>query len=114
MTTLSGFVLRHKRLVGLFWLAVLVAGLAASSHVSNRLSTSEFALPGKKSYQAAVTITRLYGNGGNAKPLVPGPRRHPAGRHDRRLPRRQAGARPLVRHGRADRRGAGRLLRRHR
>jgi RND superfamily putative drug exporter len=71
MTTLSGFVLRHKRLVGLFWLAVLVAGLAASSHVSNRLSTSEFALPGKKSYQAAVTITRLYGNGGNAKPLVP-------------------------------------------
>jgi len=71
MATLSRFVLRHKRLVGLFWLAVLVAGLAGSSHVSSRLSTSEFALPGEKSYQAAVAITRLYGNGGNAKPLVP-------------------------------------------
>src|SRR6266536_3798363 len=71
MATLSRFVLRHKRLVGLFWLAVLVAGLAGSSRVSSRLSTSEFSLPGEKSYQAALAITRLYGNGGNAKPLVP-------------------------------------------
>jgi RND superfamily putative drug exporter len=71
MATLSRFVLRHKRLVGLFWLAVLVAGLAGSSRVSSRLSTSEFSLPGERSYQAAVAIKRLYGNGGNAKPLVP-------------------------------------------
>jgi putative drug exporter of the RND superfamily len=70
MATLSRFVLRHKRLVGLFWLAVLVAGLASSSRVSNRLST-EFSLPGEKSYQAAVAIKRLYGNGGDAQPLVP-------------------------------------------
>ncbi len=70
MTTLSRFVLRHKRLVGLFWLAVLVAGLAGSSRVSSRLST-QFALPGQKSYQAAQAIQRLYGNGGDAKPLVP-------------------------------------------
>src|SRR6266508_4352602 len=70
MTTLSRFVLRHKRLVGLFWLVVLVAGLAGSSRVSNHLST-EFSLPGEKSYQAAVAITRLYGNGGDAQPLVP-------------------------------------------
>ncbi len=70
MTTLSRFVLRHRRLVGLFWLAVLVAGLAGSSRVSSRLST-QFALPGQKSYQAAEAIQRLYGNGGDAKPLVP-------------------------------------------
>jgi RND superfamily putative drug exporter len=70
MTTLSRFVLRHKRLVGLFWLVVLVAGLAGSSRVSNHLST-EFSLPGEKSYQAAVAIQRLYGNGGDAQPLVP-------------------------------------------
>jgi len=70
MATLSRFVLRHKRLVGLFWLAVLVAGLAGSSRVSSRLST-QFALPGQKSYQAAEAIQRLYGNGGDAKPLVP-------------------------------------------
>jgi putative drug exporter of the RND superfamily len=70
MITLSRVVLRHKRLVGLFWLAVLVAGLAGSSRVSNHLST-EFSLPGEKSYQAALAIKRLYGNGGDAQPLVP-------------------------------------------
>ena len=70
MRSLSGLVLRHKRLVGLAWLAVLVAGLAGAGRVSSRLST-DFALPGQPSYEAAAAITRTYGNGGDARPLVP-------------------------------------------
>jgi RND superfamily putative drug exporter len=70
MTSLSNFVLRHKLLVGLFWLVVFVAGGATASKVSGRLS-QDFALPGSKSYDANQAILRAYGNGGNSMPLVP-------------------------------------------
>src|SRR6266702_4536874 len=51
MTPLSNFVLRHKLLIGLFWLVVLLVGGATASKVSGRLS-QEFSLPGSKSYDA--------------------------------------------------------------
>jgi len=69
MLTLSGLVLRHKLAVVLFWLAVLVAGGAASAKLSGRLS-AQFALPGAASYQANQQILRLYGNGGGGYPEV--------------------------------------------
>jgi putative drug exporter of the RND superfamily len=70
MDRLSRFLLRHRLAVGLFWLAVLVVGMASAGSVSGRLST-DFALPGAKSYEADQAILRLYGNGAQARPLVP-------------------------------------------
>jgi putative drug exporter of the RND superfamily len=69
MRPMSRFVLRHKGAVVVFWLAVLVAGGAASAKLSSRLSP-QFALPGAASYQANQQILRLYGNGGNGNPEV--------------------------------------------
>src|SRR5215470_17496059 len=69
MLAISRFVLRHKGAVVVFWLAVLVAGGAASAKLSSRLSP-QFALPGAASYQANQQILRLYGNGGNGNPEV--------------------------------------------
>src|SRR5919198_519047 len=70
MDRLSRFLLRYRLAVGLFWLAVLVVGMASAGSVSGRLST-DFALPGAKSYEADQAILRLYGNGAQARPLVP-------------------------------------------
>jgi len=67
---LSRFVLAHKLLVVLSWLAVFIAGVVATPHVTNRLSL-EFSLPGQKGYEANVAIAERYGNGGSASPLVP-------------------------------------------
>ncbi|HYT26649.1 MAG TPA: MMPL family transporter, partial [Actinomycetota bacterium] len=70
MDRLSRFLLRHRVAVGLCWLAVLVVGIATAGTVPGRLST-DFSLPGAKSYQANQAILRVYGNGAQARPLVP-------------------------------------------
>ena len=69
MAALSGFVLRHKLAVALFWLAVLAAGAVASARLGGRLS-GQFALPSAPGYQAGQQILRLYGNGGPGYPEV--------------------------------------------
>jgi putative drug exporter of the RND superfamily len=63
MAGLSRFVLRHKLVVAVFWLAVLAVGVVASARLSGRLS-AQFALPGAASYRADQQIMRDYGNGG--------------------------------------------------
>ena len=60
MDTLTGFVLRHRRLVGLFWLIVVIAGAAAAGRVGERL-TFDFSLPGQPGYQAEQQLVRDYG-----------------------------------------------------
>src|SRR6266498_1547000 len=70
MDRLSRFLLRHRLVVGLCWLAVLVVGIATAGTVSGRLATN-FSLPGAKSYETNQAILRLYGNGGDTRPLVP-------------------------------------------
>jgi RND superfamily putative drug exporter len=70
MERLSRFLLRHRLAVGLFWLAVLVVGMASAGTVPGRLAT-DFSLPGARSYEANQAILRVYGNGGDARPLVP-------------------------------------------
>ena len=69
MAGLSRFVLRHKLVVAVFWLAVLAVGVVASARLSGRLS-AQFALPGAASYQADQQILRDYGNGGPGYPEV--------------------------------------------
>src|SRR5215207_2624376 len=69
MARLSEFVLRHKLLVVLFWLAVFACGVFASSEVGDRLS-QDFSFPGEPGYEANVDILKKYGNGGPGNPLV--------------------------------------------
>src|SRR5574341_1090837 len=69
MTRLPTLVLRHKRLVALFWLTVTAAGLAVSPKLSGHLS-QQFTLPGQPAYQATLATLRVYGNGGSTLPLV--------------------------------------------
>jgi putative drug exporter of the RND superfamily len=70
MLTLSRFVLRHKLVVVLAWLAALLAGGAASSSLADRLG-QDFSFPGRPGYEANVAVLERYSNGGPANPLVP-------------------------------------------
>jgi RND superfamily putative drug exporter len=69
MNGLTAFVLRHRRLVMLAWLAVVLAGVATLSSTTKRLST-EFKLPNEPSYIADSKINALYHNGGLTVPIV--------------------------------------------
>ena len=70
MTRLSGWLLRHRRLVLLSWLAVLAVGVVLTPAVNQRMS-GDFSLPGQPGYQANLAIAETYGSGGHAHPTVP-------------------------------------------
>jgi len=63
------FVLRHRKLVMLVWLAVIVVGAGVSKTVNDRL-TIDFSLPGQPGTEAAHKIKALLGNGGDTNPYV--------------------------------------------
>ncbi|MFO7251899.1 MAG: MMPL family transporter [Actinomycetes bacterium] len=69
MTRFATFVLRHKLLVVLAWLAVAVAGGFAAARIEDRL-TPDFAQPGLAGFEANRTLERRYGTGGDDPPLV--------------------------------------------
>jgi putative drug exporter of the RND superfamily len=64
------FVLRHRRFVALFWLAVTVLGVVSVGRATGALS-KEFSIPGREGSETNAAITRTFGNGGNSAPLVP-------------------------------------------
>jgi putative drug exporter of the RND superfamily len=66
---LTHSLLRHRKMVGLFWVIVAVVGIALVGPISGRLTSSE-ALPGLPSYQAGLAIMQTYGNGGDNAPIV--------------------------------------------
>jgi RND superfamily putative drug exporter len=70
MDALASAVLRHRRLVGLLWLILLMLGGAASAQLTSRLSQS-FDIPGTPSAAAARAIVERYHSGGSEDPLVP-------------------------------------------
>ncbi|MFI0450007.1 MMPL family transporter [Actinomadura sp. 6N118] len=70
MERFSGFVLRHKLLVTLLWLAATCAGALAVTQVTDRLK-EDFAPPGSAARDANAAIAQLYGSGGTEKPLIP-------------------------------------------
>src|SRR4051812_49317311 len=71
MSSLTRWVLAHKRIVVAFWLVLTVAGMAAAGPASRALK-QEFSVPGKEGWQANVAIEQRYGGtGGQAAPLVP-------------------------------------------
>jgi len=69
MQSLTRFVLRHKLVVTLFWLAVAAAGVMTIGGTTHRM-TNTFAMPGQ-AYRVDSQIAREYGNGGSQTPYVP-------------------------------------------
>jgi putative drug exporter of the RND superfamily len=65
----SGFVVRHRLAVGVFWLAIAVVGVFIAPQVSGRLSLG-YSIPDAPSYQANQAILRAYGNGAQGYPEV--------------------------------------------
>ena len=70
MEALTGFVLRRRRLIGVFWLLAFMIGGYASAVLSSHLSMS-FEIPGTHSDIADAAIIAKYGSGGSEQPLVP-------------------------------------------
>jgi RND superfamily putative drug exporter len=69
VTRLAEFVLRHRRLVVIGWLVLMVAGFAAAGQTSKRL-TIDFSLPGQPGYETEKQILQDYGNGGLTQPII--------------------------------------------
>ncbi|MDQ1687138.1 MAG: putative drug exporter of the superfamily, partial [Frankiaceae bacterium] len=60
MRRLGEFVLRHKALVVVFWVVILVAGVVASGKATKRL-TIDFSLPGQPGQKAVDQIQAEFG-----------------------------------------------------
>src|SRR4051812_27562884 len=69
MERLARFVLRHRRLVMLFWLLMFLAGGYSASQVGDRLNV-DFSLPGQPGYETERQILDVYGNGGSNQPSI--------------------------------------------
>jgi putative drug exporter of the RND superfamily len=69
MNALTRFVLRHKLMVTLLWLAIAAAGVLTVSGTTHRM-TNTFSMPGQ-AFRVDNQIAREYGNGGNQAPYVP-------------------------------------------
>ena len=71
MSSLTRWVLAHKRTVAVFWVALTIAGVAAAGPASDALET-EFSVPDKEGWETNVAISERYGGtGGDNVPLLP-------------------------------------------
>jgi RND superfamily putative drug exporter len=68
MPALTRFVLHHKALVALLWLAVTVAGVMTVAGTTHRM-TNDFSMPGQ-AFKVDNQIVAEYGNGGSQTPYV--------------------------------------------
>jgi len=78
MTSLTRFVLRHKRLVTVFWVLVTIIAASTASEAVNSLS-QDTRVPGEGA-ETSQAILQTYGNGGAG--IAPGSGRAPAGGDD--------------------------------
>jgi RND superfamily putative drug exporter len=69
MTTLTRWVLGHKKLVVALWVVLAAAGVAAMGP-ADRSFEQQFNVPGE-AFAANSRIAATYGNGGDVAPLVP-------------------------------------------
>ncbi|CAA9484534.1 MAG: hypothetical protein AVDCRST_MAG85-869, partial [uncultured Solirubrobacteraceae bacterium] len=71
MSTLTRWVLAHKKIVAVTWILLTVAGGAAAGPASDALK-SEFSVPDGEGWETNVAIAERYqGTGGDAAPLLP-------------------------------------------
>jgi RND superfamily putative drug exporter len=71
ISSLTRWVLSHKRTVVLAWVMLTIAGIAAAGPASDALEP-EFSVPNKEGWETNVSIDERYrGTGGESPPLVP-------------------------------------------
>jgi putative drug exporter of the RND superfamily len=71
VSSLTRWVLSHKRSVATFWLVLTIAGIAAAGPASDALK-QQFSVPGKEGWQANREIMKRFaGTGGDNVPLLP-------------------------------------------
>ena len=71
MSTLTRWVLAHKKIVVAAWVFLTLAGMAASGPATDALK-NEFSVPDKEGWETNVAISERYrGTGGNTAPLLP-------------------------------------------
>jgi putative drug exporter of the RND superfamily len=71
VTSLTRWVLAHKRIVVAFWLVLTIVGIASAGPATKALK-QKFTVPGRAGYETNVQIARHYsGTGGEHAPLVP-------------------------------------------
>ncbi len=70
MTSITRWVLAHKRIVATFWILVTVVGFATVSQATKAFS-NEFSVPGREGFQTNLAIQQVYHQGGGKAPIVP-------------------------------------------
>jgi putative drug exporter of the RND superfamily len=70
MTRWSRGVLLHKRLVVGFWLLATIASVAALGPATDAFAEDFRPVPGREGFETNREIAALYGNGGDAAPIV--------------------------------------------
>jgi RND superfamily putative drug exporter len=71
VSSITRWVLAHKRTVVIGWVLLTVAGIAAAGPASEALD-QKFSVPGKEGWETNVAIARHYGGtGGDSTPLLP-------------------------------------------
>jgi RND superfamily putative drug exporter len=71
MASITRWVLRHRLLVILFWIALTVVGMATADAASKAMD-QKFSVPGREGWDTNVAIAEQYnGTGGDAAPIVP-------------------------------------------
>jgi putative drug exporter of the RND superfamily len=71
VSSLTRWVLAHKRTVVVFWVLLTIVGIAAAGPASDALS-QKFSVPGKEGYETNVEIAKKYANtGGDTAPFLP-------------------------------------------
>ena len=86
LSRLAEFVLRHRKLVILGWLALFVMGGAASGQIGHRLKL-DFSLPGQPGQEASNRIVKIYGvePGDAFLPVVTLPTGQSVAQHEKEL-----------------------------
>ena len=71
MSSLTRWVLAHKRTVVISWIVLTIAGIAAAGPATKALDP-EFSVPNKEGWETNVEIAKHYhGTGGDTAPLIP-------------------------------------------
>ncbi|MGA8746579.1 MAG: MMPL family transporter [Solirubrobacterales bacterium] len=71
MSSITRWVLAHKRIVTLFWIVLTVVGMASANSATKAMN-QKFSVPGKEGWETNVAIKEHFnGTGGDAAPIVP-------------------------------------------
>src|SRR3979409_2672532 len=71
MTSITRWVLAHKRIVTVFWILVTLVGIATVGTSTGAFS-KKFSVPGREGFVTNDRIAHLYHGGGRYAHLVPG------------------------------------------